>query len=442
MTTTRTIKRLKQDAGGLKKEKNVALNQALNLVAEKYGYESWQSLTKNAIDGKVTIATLDVQEKTLNQQNKELLAEYGIDFSVLTITATGIKKSIMDAVGSLRNFLVEEGFHNYENQKQGEKYKVLKPCQLITSEKILNKKVSLYRPVTKKGDPRIWVYGLRSHVRAYDELAFFIVDDLLYVLNLNSVDISDYTDLLFELKQSLDETAIELRDKLIEIAKRPLKSIMKGDTAIGMTIEHALGIPPNSSQSPDYKGIELKSARSKKSKNRDNLFGKVPNWELSNLKSTEEIINKYGYEREGHLKLNCTLSSNSYNSQGLRLVVDLDKDIVIEEHINDGIVVCWEGQVLRETLLKKHYQTFWISAKVQTINGDEYFELKEFIHTKNPLIHQLLPLIQQGVVTIDHLIKRKNLIGRAEDKGPLFKIKPNCLGMLFPEPVLYSLGKG
>ncbi len=182
MTTTRTIKRLKQDASDLKKEKHVALNQALNLVAERYGYESWQSLTKNAIDGKVTIATLDVQEKTLNQQNKELLAEYGIDFSVLKITATGIKKSIMDAVGSLRNFLVEEGFHNYENQKQGESHKDLKPCQLITSEKILNKKVSLYRPVTKKGDPRIWVYGLSSHVRADDELAFFIVDDLLYVL--------------------------------------------------------------------------------------------------------------------------------------------------------------------------------------------------------------------------------------------------------------------
>ena len=59
MVTTRTIKRLKQDASDLKKEKNVALNQALNLVAEKYGYESWQSLTKNAIDGKVTIATSD-----------------------------------------------------------------------------------------------------------------------------------------------------------------------------------------------------------------------------------------------------------------------------------------------------------------------------------------------------------------------------------------------
>lgn len=116
--TTRTIKRLKQDASDLKKEKNVALNQALNLVAEKYGYESWQSLTKNAIDGKVTIATSEAQEKTLNQQNKELLAEYGIDFSVLTITATGIKKSIMDAVGSLRNFFMKMPFTATSNKNK------------------------------------------------------------------------------------------------------------------------------------------------------------------------------------------------------------------------------------------------------------------------------------------------------------------------------------
>ena len=200
MSNTRTIKRLRQDAKELKKAQNISQHQALDLIAEQHGYKNWTFLTQNTIDDKVLVTplnSLELSDESLKQQNKELLTEYGIDFSVLTITATGIKKSIMDAVGSLRNFLVEEGFHNYEEQKQGESYKVVKPCQLITSEKIVNKKVSLYRPVTKKGDPRIWVYGLSSHVRANDELAFFIVDDLLYVLNLNLVDISDYTDLLF-----------------------------------------------------------------------------------------------------------------------------------------------------------------------------------------------------------------------------------------------------
>lgn len=446
MTTTRTIKRLKQDASHLKKENNIALNQALNLVAQQHGYKSWQDLTKSAIDGKIAITTSDTEvkkskEKTLNQQNRDLLSEYGIDFSVLIITATGINKSIMDAVTSLRNFLDEKGFHSYESQEKGEDYKVLKLCHLITSEKILNKKASIYRPMTKKGDPRIWVYGLSSHVQPNDELAFFIVDDLLYVLNLNSVDLSNYTDLLFEFKHTLDEIAIELQDKLIEIARQPLKAIMKGDTAIGMTIENALELPANSSKKPDYKGIELKSGRMTKSKTRKNLFAQVPAWSESILKSSREIVDTYGYidDNNGDQRLYCTVNATSFNSQGLRLFVDLENDKVYEEHNVNGVIVVWEGQTLRERLLEKYHETFWISAKAQIIDDNEFYFLQSFTHTKNPMAHQLLPLIEQGVITLDHSIKRKNGTGRTSEKGPFFKIKPQALDMLFPEPVFYSL---
>lgn len=443
-TTTRTIKRLKQDANKLKKEKKIDLNQALNLVAERYGYESWQDLTKSAVDNKVAVAILDAKasdEKTLNQQNRKLLVDYGIDFSILTITATGIDKSIMDAIGSLRNFLDEKGFHRYGSQKQGKNHKILKPCQLITSEKILNKKISLYRPVTKKGDPRIWVYGLKSHVHPNDELAFFIIDDSLYVLNLNSVDLSHYSNLLFELKHSLDEIAIELRDKLIEIAKQPLKSIMKGDTAIGMTVEHALDLPANSSKKPDYKGIEIKSGRVTRTKTRKTLFAQVPEWNASDLKSSREIVDTYGYpdEDNGDQRLYCTVNATSFNRQGLRLVVDLENDRVYEEHEVDGVVVVWEGRKLRERLLEKHHETFWISANVVVSTGDEFYSLKSFTHTRNPMAHQLLPLIDQGIITLDHLIKRKSGTDRTSEKGPFFKIKPQALDMLFPEPMVYPL---
>ncbi|WP_299066192.1 MvaI/BcnI family restriction endonuclease [uncultured Psychrobacter sp.] len=446
MTMTRTIKRLKQDASYLKKKNNIALNQALNLVAKQHGYEDWQDLSKSAIDGKVIITTSDSeveesQEETLNQQNRELLAEYGIDFSVLTITATGIQKSIMDAIGSLRNFFDENDFHSYEQQEQGEEYKVIKTCALITPEKILDKEVSLYRPTTKNGDPRIWIYGLKPFVEPDDELAFFIIDNQLYVLNLNLVDLSHYSDLLFKLEQSLDEVAIELRDKLIEIAKQPLKAIMKGDTAIGMTVEHALDLPANSSKKPDYKGIELKSGRVTKSKTRSNLFAQVPAWDKSVIKSSRKIVDTYGYldQDNGDQRLYCTVSALGFNNQGLRLKVDFENDRVYEEHEVYGEVVIWEGQKLRERLLEKHQETFWISAAVKKINDDEFYSLEKFTHTKNPMAHQLLPLIDQGIITLDHLIKRKNKTGRTSEKGPFFKIRPENLIMLFPDPVVYSL---
>ena len=53
-----------------------------------------------------------------------------------------------------------------------------------------------------------------------------------------------------------------------------IKSVGIGDKAIGETLESTLGIKPNASKRPDYKGIELKASRS--SKNRSNLFSKTP----------------------------------------------------------------------------------------------------------------------------------------------------------------------
>ena len=395
-------------------------------------------LRESAIDDRVVVPK---QTSNLNYENRKLLVKYGIDFSVLTITATGIQKSIMDAIGSLRNFFDENDFHSYEQQEQGEEYKVIKTCALITPEKILDKEVSLYRPTTKNGDPRIWIYGLKPFVEPDDELAFFIIDNQLYVLNLNLVDLSHYSDLLFKFEQSLDEVAIELRDKLIEIAKQPLKAIMKGDTAIGMTVEHALGIKANSSRKPDYQGIELKSGRVTKFKTRKNLFAQVPVWTESAVKSSREIVDTYGYtdDDNGDQRLYCTVNATSFNSQGLRLTVDLENDRVYEEHETDGRIVVWEGQQLRERLLEKHHETFWISAKPKIIDGDEFYSLQSFTHTKNPMAHQLLPLIDQGIITLDHLIKRKSETGRTSEKGPFFKIRPEDLNMLFPDPVVYSL---
>jgi hypothetical protein len=47
-------------------------------------------------------------------------------------------------------------------------------------------------------------------------------------------------------------------------------------------------------------------------------------------------------------------------------------------------------------------------------------------------------LIDQGIITLDHLIKR-NSKGRVVEKGPLFKIKPKGIELLFPPSERYSL---
>lgn len=376
----------------------------------------------------------------LSLKNRKYLAQKGIDYGLLTTTQTGLEKSIMDAVGSLRAYFKDQQYHDYAIQQQGLIHKVLNPCYLvITSDEVQNQKVSLYRPETKKGDPRIWIYGLKNYVQDGDEIALIVYGKLLYVFNISKLDLTQ-NKILNQIILSYEAIAQELLERLKFLStKGPLKAIKQGDTAIGMTIEHALGISANSSPHPDYKGIELKSARLNRVSNRTTLFAQVPDWAISTLKSSKDIVDKYGYARNGNLKLYCTLSTNKYNSQGLGFEIDFNNDILNEVHEQDGNVASWLGQTLRNKLLEKHRETFWIKASTQTIGGDEYFTLKSIIHTKNPLASQFLLLMEQQIITMDHLIKRKDMTGKTTEKGPLFKIKPQSLSLLFPEPTEYVL---
>ena len=89
-------------------------------------------------------------------------------------------------------------------------------------------------------------------------------------------------------------------------------------------------------------------------------------------------------------------------------------------------------------LLEKHSETFWIAADSVQIDGKEHFQYKKVEHTKKPIVSQFDILIDQGVITLDHLIKRKPT-GSVVEKGPIFKIKPNALGLLFPPSNIHHL---
>lgn len=387
-----------------------------------------------------TPVILTIEQNELSFKNRKYLAQKGIDYGLLSITQTGLDKSIMDAVGSLRAYFKDHQYHNYDEQLQGTIFKVVNPCILVVADnEALNQKVSLYRPETKKGDPRIWIYGLKNCAQAGDEIALILDKNLLYVFNISKLDLTN-NQILSQIINDYEAIAQELLDKLQILSKQgALKSIRSGDTGIGMTIEQALGISANSSPYPDYKGIELKSARLNKASNRSTLFAQVPDWSISRLKSSKEIVDKYGYQRGNDLKLYCTLSANKYNPQGLGFDIDFNNDILHEVHDQDGNVASWLGQTLRNKLLEKHRETFWIKADTNTIEGDEYFSLKSVTHTKNPLTSQFLLLMEQQIITMDHLIKRKDTTGKTTEKGPLFKINPRHLNLLFPAPIEYQI---
>lgn len=383
------------------------------------------------------------------QEKLKLLTKNQVSLTLIEPTETGLKKSIMDATGSVRSYLKSENIHDYELQNQGTKSKIIIPTIIYTGFKIIKSKTSLYRPSTKKGDPRIWVYGLTKVADPNDIIGITFYNDSFQVFNLTKLDIREliyssvinpFQELINSISTTENEVAFELLAMLRKIANAgPIPSMVEADTSVGRTLETVLGIDINSSKQADYKGIELKSFRNSRT-NRKNLFAQVPDWKLSKFKSSAEILDNFGYKRNDDFKLYCTVSAISRNSQGLNLRIDNDIKQLIENSDKQevGDFVVWTLDKLHNRLKSKHKETFWVEAESIIINEREHFQYKLVEHTKKPITSQFDLLIEQGIITLDHLIKR-NSKGRVVEKGPLFKIKPKGIELLFPPSESYNL---
>jgi hypothetical protein len=469
-------KRLKQAATALKKSLGIKQSEALSIVSSEYGFESWELLKKYLDTGailekRIPDASLIFVEdddvhmddedytiydeerdgdlapaiKMLVEKNRKALVAAGVEFSVFEPTKTGFRKSILDATQPVRIHFELIAFHNYTSQQKGPEHKVVKCAWFLTPEEKIQSKVSLYRPVTKSGDPRMWFSGLSQIADAGDQVAIVILDDSAFLLNLSKLDLDtvlaskgNQVESFLSLYQSkIASVSDELLGRLRELAKAPFPSQRSGSTGLGYTLEKLLGIEANSSKLPDYHGIELKAGRG--SLNRTTLFAQVADWNISTCKSSAEILDSYGYQREGHIKLYCTISALKPNSQGLSFFYEAKTDQLQELHNNATVVAIWPGLVLRKRLLEKHAETFWVDAESTFIDGIEHFQLKSVTHTRAPIVSQLIPLITSGAITMDHLIKRNEETNKVTEKGPLFKIHKRDLELLFPKPVKYKL---
>jgi hypothetical protein len=379
----------------------------------------------------------------------KLLTENSVELTLIEPTETGLEKSIMDATGSVRSYLKAKTIHDFETQEQGQESKVLINSILVKDDEFISSVASLYRPNTKRGDPRIWFTGLGTYSNANDILGIIEYQKVLYVINITQLNLENLlsigvTNPLKELVDEIRHTSNEISDELLQMLNKIAQTglvpaMLNADTSIGRTLEMLLGIDINSSKKPDYKGIELKSYRDKRG-NRKNLFAQVPEWNLSKFKSSAEILDNFGYNRGEDFKLYCTVTSIVRNSQGLMLKLDNNARQLLEnsDKSNIGDFVVWGLETLHKRLLEKHNETFWIAADSEIINGKEFFQYKKVEHTKKPIVSQFDILLEQGIITLDHLIKRK-VTGSVVEKGPIFKIKPNSLDLLFPPSQLYNL---
>lgn len=385
-------------------------------------------------------------------------AKHGVEAAYIVPTETGLEKGIIDAHHSLRDYLKAAGIHDYASQRQGEDGKRIVRGWFASASGLVETKVSMYRPETKMGDPRIWPYGLKQHCRAWNLIAVINVSGDLYFLNMSDrAALASIDDPTSPIRRALGSAVAAIErsvEKLLEMMREIGKmgfvdSLRPGDTGIGFTLETLLGIEANSSTAPDFEGIEIKASRMKKSGrqgNRVNLFSQVPNWKISSLSNGLEILDRHGYrDTGGRLQLYCTVSSDP-NPQGLFLTLNESEGLLENlccRPIPNEPVVAWELDKLRARLVEKHSQTFWVKAKTQKNSaGIEQFHYIEVEHTQAPLVGNFEPLVEMGAITMDYVLhEEKGPSGgrKARDHGYLFKIHPENFDLLFPPSKIYAL---
>ena len=383
----------------------------------------------------------------------ELLGRHGIEAALLVPTENGLKKSIFDATEGLREYFSSTGYHDYAAQPQGTNHKAARDAYFVRPDSLQKTTVSMYRPTTKSGDPRIWLgAATKQNSRAWNLLALTVVAGELYILNVSDPcvrgSLGDPTSpfrRFFDANRPLAAEAAELLDLLRGISRRGfIRTLRAGDTGVGATLETLLGISANSNKAPDYKGIELKSKRHGRryASNRSTLLSKAPNWRLSPVRNAKGLLSARGYfDANGRHQLYQTLSATGANRRGLRLVVDPDQDWLLQvfESAQKPPVhdVTWELPVIRSNLATKHRQTFWVRAECQGQGNDEEFHYVEVQHTRSPLVRNLGSLIESGIITVDYALHLDG--ARVRDHGYLFKIHPGSIEALFPPPEFHVL---
>ena len=385
-----------------------------------------------------------------------IFANTGVPVAFLVPTPTGYEKSIMDATAPVRELLLNSNVHDYGEQLQGPANKNVVRTYFVGANGLTETAASLYRPITKKGDPRIWFSNLKNYCRPCNLLAIVVINRELYVFNLSDPVIANSLvnrgfayDVLEEAAHKDRTVAEELLQKMRAIHEQGfLRSVTPGDPGVGYTLEHALGISRNNSKSPDYFGIELKTTRltrngSARAVTRSTLFTRVPD----EGRTYREIVENYGKwqiprgEELARLQLYETFRCSRANAYDLVLSVDTNADRLCILHEKDErrkFVSAWQMKNLRAALLTKHPETFWVKAVSENRNGIEYFRYDRVLHTKNPNVSLLSPLIESDKITVD-LAAHFKPDGKWRDHGILFKMMPRDLPLLLGEPKEYIL---
>jgi len=202
-----------------------------------------------------------------------------------------------------------------------------------------------------------------------------------------------------------------------------IKSMRRGPTGIGMTLESLLGIKENNISLPDLDGIELKAHRDS-SMNLITLFTfNRGAWIMEPL----EAVKKYGTsDKNGRLGLYFTMNFTP-NSAGLYLFAD--NEAVSVRHINGDVLVKWNFNDLEDQFKRKMPALIIAYARTEYRGDDEYFQFYKAVLLKGTTKDILRESIKNNIILIDLRLHDKGTMARNHGTG--FRIYEKNLPLVF-----------
>ncbi len=202
-----------------------------------------------------------------------------------------------------------------------------------------------------------------------------------------------------------------------------VKVTESGAGRFGLTLEKELGVPQNSSKTPDFMGIELKT---KRGATPQTLFSRKPT-AFTGVAGHEGLLEEYGYNdpKTGRRQLFTSFTSAG-DSLGFSLDATADRIRVIH---SEKELLYYDAEVLEEALLSKHTETAFVRVSARTGNAGPECRFEELLYAKWPSILRFLKLVRDGSVYLDFTLSITN--GRIKNHGFLWKVASDQIAHLF-----------
>ncbi len=223
------------------------------------------------------------------------------------------------------------------------------------------------------------------------------------------------------------------------------KSMRKGNTGVGYTLESLLGIKENNSTSSDWGEYEIKSMRDDATSPLT-LFTKSPQLHpdfktLKKSTANRELLLGYGYLRDNRNKLQVSLNAQTITNipGNKKLSISLSNSSIYINDESQRPIAFWHIETLFNCLKKKYStgQALMVFAESKVIDSEEHFRFHKVILLRGLNPERFIQAVISGDISIELRISTK-ITGKVHDHGTAFRIRMNKIHNLFESEEIVS----